>query len=180
MYRGITFAALSAGIDIDDEQAVANLSKRVELDMTDDSLVVDGIDATVSIRQQEVTSLVSAVAANPQVRAELRAQQRLWVEERGGGVVEGRDIATVVFPDAILKIFLTASPMVRAQRRVGQSGGDVEEIAQQIAQRDFSDSTRIDGPLREDSDALVIDTSEITIEEAVDAIAHAFTERTEN
>jgi cytidylate kinase len=101
----------------------------------------------------------------------------LWVEERGGGVVEGRDIATVVFPDAILKVFLTASPRVRASRRVAQSGGDIDEIAEQIAKRDKLDSSRDDSPLREHSDSLVVDTSDLTIDEVVDSIHVAYKAR---
>jgi len=177
MYRGITYAAMQAKVDIYDTNAVAKLARRVELDITDQSIVVDGVDATSIIRSPDVTTNVSIVAANSGVRAEMRAQQRLWVEERGGGVVEGRDIATVVFPDAILKIFLTASPIVRATRRVAQSGGDINEIAEQIAKRDKIDSSREDSPLREHSDSLVVDTSDLTVEEVVDSIHTAYKAR---
>ena len=91
-------------------------------------MVVDGVDATVEIRGREVTEAVSAVAANTPVRDELRARQRQWADERGGGVIEGRDIGSVVFPDATLKLYLTASPQVRAERRVAEIGGDVDEV----------------------------------------------------
>ena len=117
---------------------------------------------------------MSSVAANSDVRRELRERQRVWVAERGGGVVEGRDIATVVFPDARLKVFLTASPLVRAQRRVAQIGGDVEQIARDIAERDHKDSTRVDSPLRESENSLVVDTSNRTIGEVVDQIVRIF------
>lgn len=177
MYRGITYAAMQAKVDIYDTNALAKLARRVELDITDQSIVVDDVDATTIIRSPEVTTNVSIVAANSGVRAEMRAQQRLWVEERGGGVVEGRDIATVVFPDAILKIFLTASPIVRATRRVAQSGGDIHEIAEQIAKRDKIDSSREDSPLREHSDSLVVDTSDLTVDEVVDSIHTAYKAR---
>lgn len=177
MYRGITYAAMHANVDIYDTNTLAKFARRVELDITDQSLVVDGVDATAIIRSPEVTTNVSIVAANSGVRTEMRAQQRLWVEERGGGVVEGRDIATVVFPDAILKVFLTASPRVRAARRVAQSGGDIDEISEQIAKRDKIDSSREDSPLREHSDSLVVDTSELTIEEVVDSIHVAYKAR---
>jgi cytidylate kinase len=117
---------------------------------------------------------VSAVAANSAVRSELRERQRNWVAARGGGVVEGRDIATVVFPDARLKVFLTASPLVRAQRRVAQIGGDVEQIARDIAERDHKDSTRVDSPLRESENAIVVDTSDRTIGDVVNQIVGIF------
>lgn len=170
MYRGITYAAMLAKVDIYDTNALAKLARRVELDITDRSLFVDGIDATEIIRTPEITANVSIVAANSGVRTEMRAQQRLWVEERGGGVVEGRDIATVVFPDAIIKVFLTASPKVRATRRVAQSGGNIDEIAEQIEKRDKIDSSRSDSPLREHSDSLVVDTSDLTIDQVVEKI----------
>ena len=174
MYRGITCAALRKGIDVHDLSAVALLAQSTVLDISDDALVVDGVDATQDIRGEAVTRAVSAVAANSGVRTELRERQRQWVAERGGGVVEGRDIATVVFPDARLKVFLTASPLVRAQRRVIQIGGDVEQIARDIAERDHKDSTRSDSPLRESENAILVDTSNRTIEDVVSQIVGVF------
>lgn len=174
MYRGITCAALRLGIDVHDVDAVAKLASTTILEITDDALVVDGVDATSDIRGDSVTRAVSAVAANSIVRSELRERQRKWVAIRGGGVVEGRDIATVVFPDARLKVFLTASPFVRAQRRVAQMGGDVSQIEHDIAERDHKDSTRSDSPLRESENAIVVDTSNRTIDDVVNEIAIAF------
>ncbi len=174
MYRGITCAVLRKGVDVHDVNAVAQLALSTVLDISDDALVVDGVDATQDIRGEAVTRAVSAVAANSGVRSELRERQRQWVAERGGGVVEGRDIATVVFPDARLKVFLTASPLVRAQRRVAQIGGDVEQIARDIAERDHKDSTRTDSPLRESENAIVVDTSNRTIEDVVSQIVGVF------
>ena len=174
MYRGITCAALRRGVDPGDEVAVAQLAITTLLDITNEQLFVDGIDATSDIRGEAVTRAVSAVAANSDVRRELRERQRVWVAERGGGVVEGRDIATVVFPDARLKVYLTASPLVRAQRRVAQIGGDVEQIARDIAERDHKDSTRVDSPLRESENAIVVDTSDRTIGDVVSQIAGIF------
>jgi CMP/dCMP kinase len=174
MYRGITCAVLRKGIDPSDESSVAQLALSTVLDISDNGLFVDGLDATLDIRGESVTRAVSSVASNSEVRSQLRELQRKWVTERGGGVVEGRDIATVVFPDARLKIYLTASPLVRAQRRVAQIGGDVEQIAQDIAERDHRDSTRIDSPLRESESALVVDTSNRTIEDVVNQIVVAF------
>ena len=174
MYRGITCAALRRGVDPGDEVAVAQLAITTLLDITNEQLFVDGIDATSDIRGEAVTRAVSAVAANSDVRRELRERQRVWVAERGGGVVEGRDIATVVFPNARLKVYLTASPLVRAQRRVAQIGGDVEQIARDIAEREHKDSTRVDSPLRESENAIVVDTSDRTIGDVVSQIAGIF------
>ena len=174
MYRGITCAALRRGVDPADEAAVAKLAITTVLDISNDGLLVDGVDATSDIRGDAVTRAVSAVAANSDVRRELRERQRVWVAERGGGVVEGRDISTVVFPDARLKVYLTASPLVRAQRRVAQIGGDVEQIARDIAERDHKDSTRVDSPLRESENAIVVDTSDRTIGDVVSQIVGIF------
>ena len=174
MYRGITCAALRKGVDPSDDAAVAELALVTQLDISEDGLLVDGIDATADIRGEAVTRAVSSVAANSEVRRDLRERQRSWVTSRGGGVVEGRDIATVVFPDARLKVFLTASPLVRAQRRVAQIGGDVDQIARDIAERDHKDSTRIDSPLRESENAMLVDTSNRSIEDVVNQIAEVF------
>jgi cytidylate kinase len=174
MYRGITCAALRKGVDPSDDAAVAELALVTQLDISEDGLLVDGIDATADIRGEAVTRAVSSVAANSEVRRDLRERQRSWVTSRGGGVVEGRDIATVVFPDARLKVFLTASPLVRAQRRVAQIGGDVDQIARDIAERDHKDSTRSDSPLRESENAILVDTSNRSIEDVVNQIVGVF------
>ncbi|MEO8364113.1 MAG: (d)CMP kinase [Ilumatobacteraceae bacterium] len=167
MYRGVTFAAMQKGLSPDSVDEVGRLARSVELIIGDASLIVDGVDATEAIRADDVTAAVSAVAANSQVREELRTRQREWVRRHGGGVVEGRDIGTVVFPEATLKVYLTASPLVRAKRRVEQNGGDVTTIAKSITERDRKDSTRADSPLREASGSVVIDTSDRTVEEVV-------------
>ena len=107
----------------------------------------------------------------------MRDRQRTWSEVNNGGVVEGRDIGTVVFPDAILKVYLTATPQVRAERRVAEGGGDIDEIEKSIAERDLKDSTRSDSPLRESKDSVVVDTSHRTIEEIVSNIVALVAER---
>ena len=167
MYRAVTFAALRRGIDPADDDDVAVVADTIEMTLDGSSVMVDGVDATVEIRGREVTAAVSAVAANGRVRSELVRRQRSWVEARGGGVVEGRDIGSVVFPDATLKLFVTASPRVRAQRRVAEIGGDVAEVEASIIERDRKDSTRDDSPLTETSDAVVVDTSGLSIDEVV-------------
>ena len=170
MYRAVTFAALRRGIDPSDEDDVAVLAIEVEMTLDDSSVTVDGVDATVEIRGREVTAAVSAVAANARVRSELVRRQRSWVSAHGGGVVEGRDIGSVVFPDATLKLFVTASPRIRAERRVAEIGGDVAEVEASIIERDRQDSTRADSPLTETSDAVVVDTTDLSIDEVVERI----------
>ena len=170
MYRAVTLAAMRHGIDPADVERVAELAVEVSLDVGEHGVLVDGVDATTEIRSREVTAAVSAVAANSRVRAELVRRQRNWANQRGGGVLEGRDIGSVVFPDAALKLYLTASPRVRAERRVAEAGGDVEEIEAAIARRDHYDSSRTNSPLVEADDATVIDTTGLSIEEVLDRI----------
>ena len=168
MYRGVTFAALRRGIDPADADDVAHLASQVELDVAGGIVVVDGVAATIEIRGPEVTRAVSLVAANPAVRAEMVRRQRAWAAEHGGGVLEGRDIGTVVFPDAALKVYLTASPEVRAQRRAKEvTDLDYETVAADIARRDAADQGREASPLTEAADALVVDTSDLGIDEIV-------------
>ena len=170
MYRAVAFAALRHGIPVTDDDAVADLARAMELSVSDDGVLVDGVDATLAIRGRDVTEAVSAVAANTPVREELRARQRQWADEHGGGVIEGRDIGTVVFPDATLKLFITANPRTRAERRVREIGGDVDEVATSIAERDRRDMNRVDGPLRAADGAAVVDTTGLTIDEVVDLV----------
>jgi cytidylate kinase len=174
MYRAVTFAALRRGLDPADEATVAELSEILDMSVvaTADGtrVTVDGVDATIEIRGREVTSAVSAVAANSRVRAELVRRQRRWVSERSGGVVEGRDIGSVVFPDATLKLYVTASPRVRAERRVAEIGGDVVDVEASIIERDRKDSSRADSPLRETDDAVLVDTSGLSIDAVVDHV----------
>jgi cytidylate kinase len=169
MYRGVTFAALRRGIDPADADVVARLAEQVELDLSaDGTLIVDGVDATIEIRGPEVTRAVSLVAANSAVRKELVRRQREWAEVRGGGVLEGRDIGSVVFPDAKLKVYLTASPEVRAERRSKEVIDlDYATVAADIARRDAADQGRDDSPLAEAEGALVVDTSDRAVDEIV-------------
>lgn len=170
MYRAVTFAVLRRGVDPCDEEAVLGVAQTVEMTVGEERVMVDGVDATREIRGREVTSVVSSVAANPAVRSLLVDAQRSWVVTRGGGVVEGRDIGTVVFPDADLKLFVTASPRVRAERRVAEAGGDVDEMEASIIERDRLDSTRETSPLAVDPAAVTLDTSGLSIDEVVAAV----------
>lgn len=170
MYRAVTWAALNRGIAVTDEDDVAELARAFTLDVSDDGVIVDGIDITREIRSRDVTEAVIAVAANIAVREELRDRQRSWAKAHGGGVIEGRDIGTVVFPNAKLKVYVTASPRERAERRVREIGGQVDDVAASIAERDRRDMTRLDGPLRPDGGAVVVDTTEMAIDDVVDHI----------
>ena len=178
MYRAVAFAAIRQGVDPDEADSVAALARAIDIVVDDDGVRVDDIDATVEIRGPEVTRAVSMVAANPAVREELRARQRAWALERGGGVIEGRDIGTVVFPDATLKVYLTASVEVRARRRAKEMTDlEYDEVAADIARRDGADSGRTDSPLATAGDAVVVDTSELGIDQAVELIAEMVRER---
>jgi len=171
MYRAVTFAALRRQIDPDDQPALTNLVTDLELDVNAAGVTVDGVNATVEIRGPEVTRAVSVVAANQQVRAELTRRMREWAEGRGGGVIEGRDIGTVVFPKAELKLFITARPEVRAARRHKElSDLEYDQVAASIAERDALDSGRSNAPLAQADDAVVIDTSDRSVDDLVDQI----------
>ncbi|MGI8755905.1 MAG: (d)CMP kinase [Acidimicrobiales bacterium] len=168
MYRGVTFAVLRRNLDPDDVEVVARVARQVELELTEAKVVVDAVDATIEIRGPAVTRAVSVVAANPEVRVELRRRQREWVAERGGGVLEGRDIGSVVFPDAALKVYLTASPDVRADRRSKEvTDLDYETVAADIARRDAADRGRDDSPLAQADGAVLVDTTDRDIDEIV-------------
>ncbi|MEY3165412.1 MAG: cytidylate kinase, partial [Actinomycetota bacterium] len=165
MYRAVTVEAARLGLPLADDGAVSAFVESAVIEVGLDTVTINGHDVTTDIRTGETSKLVSIVATLSGVRSQLRQRQQSWVDERGGGVVEGRDIATVVFPEALLKVYLTASPLVRAQRRVTQFGGDVEVIAKEIAARDQVDSTRADSPLSAASDSVVVDTSDRTIDD---------------
>lgn len=171
MYRAVAFAALRRGIDPAESERVAQMMGDIEIEVDTESVRVDRVDATIEIRGQEVTRAVSIVAANAEVRRELVARQRAWAERRGGGVIEGRDIGTVVFPDADLKVYLTARPEVRAGRRHKEvSDLNYEEVAADMARRDTLDSTREIDPLQEAQGATVIDTSDLGVDDIVDEV----------
>ena len=172
MYRAITFAALRRNIDPGDAEPVASLARKVDLSVTLDAVRVDGVDATIEIRGPEVTRAVSVVAANPEVRTELVSRQREWARRHGGGVIEGRDIGSVVFPDAELKVYLDARPEIRAARRSKEvTDLDYETVAADLARRDALDQGRDSSPLQRAGDAVVVDTSDLDIDEIVELIA---------
>ncbi len=173
-YRAATHIALLDGADPADEAAVLSALRAASLSVVDGVLWLDEVDITPSLRGPDVTAAVSIVAAHPLVRLLVVDMQRQWVADQGGAaVVEGRDIGTVVFPDAAVKVFLTADASTRADRRSGDaeaSGADVEQLRDEMEQRDAADSTRTASPLRPADDAVTIDTGSLTVAEVVSRI----------
>jgi 3-phosphoshikimate 1-carboxyvinyltransferase len=174
MYRSVAAVALAQSASLDDEAEIAEIAERINIRFDDGRVYVDDDDLTEAIRSPEVNGAVSQVAANPGVRSIMRRQQRSWARVRGGGVLEGRDIGSVVFPEARLKVYVTATPEERARRRSLESGRSVEDIMEEILQRDTKDSTRGDSPLVADQEAVVIDTTGKTIQETSDYIEELF------
>ncbi len=170
-YRAAGLVALRSGTPLDDGTAVLAAIESVDIQIVEGTVSIDGVDVTQALRTDEVTKASSAVATHPDVRSRIVALQRSWVEDHGGSaVVEGRDIGTVVFPDAPVKIYLTARPEVRAARRSGDAEAgnkSTEQIAAELAARDHTDSSRKASPLRPADDADIIDTSDLSIDEVV-------------
>ncbi|HLN05097.1 MAG TPA: (d)CMP kinase [Acidimicrobiales bacterium] len=172
MYRAVTLAALEHGIEPDDAERCAELARSMNLSVGE-RVVVDGRDVTEPIRQPAITEAVSIVAAHPEVRAELVRRQRAWVEANGGGVVEGRDIGSVVLPDADLKVFLTADSSERATRRAAEERagpGGLAATEESIRRRDELDSTRMTSPLVAPKGAIVVDSTGRSVESVVEEV----------
>jgi cytidylate kinase len=170
MYRAVAFAAIRRGLDPQDAGAVAELARQIDLTVGD-IVLVEGVDATIEIRSPEVTRAVSTVAANAEVRHELVLRQREWADAHGGGVVEGRDIGTVVFPQAPVKVYLTADDRERASRRSKEMLDlHYDQVAADIARRDHIDSTRPASPLSAAPDAVHIDTTGRDIQSVVEEV----------
>ncbi|MFQ5947683.1 MAG: (d)CMP kinase [Acidimicrobiia bacterium] len=180
-YRAATLAVLRASVDLTDVGAVTTTVAAVDLDFRDGRMFIDGEDVSAAIRAPDVTAAVSAVSAIPALREEIVARQRRWVtSRRGDAVVEGRDIGTVVFPEAPLKVFLTADPEIRASRRASDAevaGRDLEGIADELQRRDQADSTRGASPLRVADDAHVIDTSSQSADDVIRRILELIPDR---
>ena len=170
-YRTATLAALVRGADLDNEAETLAAAAAVEIGYRNGAAVVAGINVEEAIRGERVTAAVSKVAAMAGVRLLLTARQRQWLDDNGGrGVVEGRDIGTAVFPDAALKVYLTASPQVRAARRAGETGREVGEVRAGLERRDRLDSTREASPLQADPESVVIDTTDLSPPESVEQV----------
>ena len=170
-YRAATLAVLRAGVDLSDEDDVAGAVAVRTFIQEGGCMYVDGEDVSADIRSIEVTASVSTVAAIPAVRTMMVAHQRSWVSSHGqDAVVEGRDIGTVVFPEADLKIWLSASARERARRRALQTGENPAVVLKELDRRDRADSTRKVSPLAPANDAIRLDTTGMTVDEVVDRI----------
>ena len=173
-YRAATLAVLRRGAAVTDTAAMRRAVRECTIDYVDGAIQLDGEPVVEETRSEAVTRAVTPVSADPEVRAHVVALQRAWVAERGGNaVVEGRDIGTYVFPEAPVKVFLTAAPEVRAQRRSGDaetSAMSLEAIAADLERRDRADSTREASPLRKADDAVEIDTTTMGVEDVVAAV----------
>lgn len=177
MYRCVALQTLRQHVNPDDAHAVSRIASSISIRLEGEHTYLNDENVSTQIREPDVAAVVSVIATHSGVREAMRSQQQAWIAGKGGGVVEGRDIGTVVFPDADVKIFLTASPQERARRRVGQNGGDVEDVARGIAERDRIDSTRSDSPLRPADDSISVDSTGKSIEEVVAEIVGIYTTR---
>lgn len=185
MYRAITLKALEHGVDVNDREAVERLANKTQIELRSrpegNQVMLDGENVTSRIRMPEVTAAVSAASSYPGVR-ELMVREQRRMSAAGGVVLEGRDIGTVVLPDAELKIFMVANVLERARRRkrdLELSGIDADELelAQQIESRDKKDSTRLASPLKKADEAIELDTSDLTIEQQVTFIVERAVEK---
>jgi len=178
MYRAVAWRALQLGLDLDDEEAVLRVSREAAFELDGSRVSIDGADVSAAIRTAEIDRAVTPVARQARVRAELVARQRAMADD-GPVVMEGRDIGTVVFPDAPVKIYLDALPEERARRRANDPAHSasatqaLEEIAQAMARRDDHDRTRQASPLSVAPDALVIDTTRLSVAEVVERVMAA-------
>lgn len=178
MYRTLTFEALKNNVNIKDQKALVDLLEKTEITFEPDekgqSVFSNGVDVTYGIRDNNVTNTVSVVAAHSKVR-QLMVKRQQDMALDNGVVMDGRDIGTVVLPDADLKIFLVASVKERAERRHKENKekgifSDLDQLKKDIAERDYKDSTRDSSPLKQAEDAVRIDTTKMTIDEVVDTI----------
>ncbi|MDK4336564.1 MULTISPECIES: (d)CMP kinase [Corynebacterium] len=185
MYRVATLAVLRHGVDPADKQAVISATANLPLEVSDDpdstQVLFDGADVSRVIREDEVTQNVSAVSAIPEVRENLVALQRTLAQRAHRAIVEGRDIGTVVLADAPAKAFMTASAEVRAQRRHDQNekagiASDFESVLADVQRRDAADSSRATSPLRPADDATIVDTSDMSPEDVVQALINVVKE----
>ncbi len=179
MYRAVTLAVLQAHVPLDAPAACSEIASRVAIELRDGTTWLDGIDVSVDIRTPEVTRAVSVVAAHAGVRSALVAHQRHWAATRAAGVVEGRDIGSVVFPESRCKIFLSASAAERARRRqIDEANAGrtvtIDELVADIERRDQLDSNRAVSPLVQAEDAQAVDTTGRTIDAVVDEIVQRY------
>jgi cytidylate kinase len=183
MYRAVAWKALQDRVDLQDDERVADLAGRIAIVVADGVVTVDGQDIARAIRTPEIDAAAAAVARQPRVREILIGQQRA-AGRQGGVVMEGRDIGTVVFPHADVKIYLDASPDERARRRAsdpahaaGRGGTAVQDVATALEARDRSDRTRAASPLTRAPDAIAIDTTGVPVEDVIARVLAIVDER---
>ena len=176
MYRCVALACLERGLDPEDAALTGELAETLEIVPGPGPVLLDGRDVSGEIRTERVTEAASRVSIHPEVRQVMVQAQRELIDT-GRYVAEGRDIGTVVSPDSPLKVFLTASPEVRAERRALEAGEEAESVRRSIDQRDERDSSREHGRLEVAPDAVELDTSELGIDEVVERIAGLAAER---
>jgi cytidylate kinase len=169
MYRAVALAALRNGVDPDDGEALGELARRLEIRLADARVTLDGEEVTDRIREPAVTEAASKVSVHPAVRQAMVRRQRDLIDA-GRYVAEGRDIGTVVSPDAPLKVYLTATAEERARRRAAESGEDESEVLEAQSERDARDTEREIGSLRQADDAELIDTTGLDVADVVDRV----------
>ena len=179
MYRAVALWALRLGMDLDDLHRLEQLAREAHIELPGDRVLLNGEDVTAGIRDPQVSEAASRVAAQPGVRRALRDEQRR-IGAAGPSVMEGRDIGTVVFPEARVKIFLDAQPEARAQRRASELGQPVEDVARDLEARDERDRGRAEAPLTQAPDAEYLDTTRLTVAEVEEAVLKLVRERTSN
>jgi CMP/dCMP kinase len=179
MYRAVALWALRLGMDLDDLHRLEQLAKEARIELPGDRVLLNGEDVTAEIRAPKVSDAASRVAAQPGVRRAMREEQRR-IGSAGPSVMEGRDIGTVVFPDAKVKIFLDAQPDARAQRRASELGASVEEVARDLDARDQRDRSRAEAPLTQAPDAEYLDTTRLTPAQVEEAVLKLVRDRTSN
>jgi cytidylate kinase len=179
MYRAVALWALRAGINLDDLHRLEQLAKAAEVEFDSDAVLLNGEDVTTAIRETQVTDAASKVAIAPGVRKAMREQQRR-IAAAHSVVMEGRDIGTVVFPDAQVKIYLDADPGVRAGRRAKETGAAVAEVARDLAERDERDRSRREAPLTQAPDAEYVDSTGLAPEQVEEAILKIVRRKTSN
>lgn len=179
MYRAVALWALDLGIDLDDMHRLEQLAKEARIEFSGSGVLLNGADVTERIRTPRVSEAASKVAACPGVRRAMREEQRR-IGSSESVVMEGRDIGTVVFPEARVKIFLDAQPEERARRRAVETGAVPVEVARDMAERDQRDRTRAEAPLTQAPDAEYLDTTNLTPEEVEEAILKLVRKRTSN
>jgi cytidylate kinase len=176
MYRAVALAAIRAGIDLDDGGRLGELAAALDIGVNGGVVSLDGADVSAEIRDPAISAAASRVSVHPQVRAAVVALQRALMKD-GGYVAEGRDIGTVVAPDAALKVFLTAAARERARRRAAQTGESAGAVLAALCDRDRRDAGREHAPLRRAPDAVEVDTTGLDVEAVVDRIVRLGAER---